>query len=415
MVEDDEFGGLAWYTYVHLACMHACCHASISHGSSTLHVYISKSADTQQRSVIAASTVLINDQSRTYLICCPIPLIKSLSAHGSSAELSKLHNRDMPAEPTMVSWQPDPLVAQPFCGAVHCQITVLCCTRCHCCYCTRTIGTMTKASLDHLSWRDMNCCLFAGADSPPAIPAVSFVGGPHLWGRIWQNKALGMLRTQPACEAAEQHALDMTVKHGDGGCRSESGTSSEAPADSSTLLPVQTNMLYLYRRCINLSQSPAVTRVATGAQEWGESPIPVRADTKERPCNNNRQPLQACLAAAQHLNRTVEIGRWRRHSAQLDMRVRTDETAVQQRQLPAGACSFALSVQGALSVGHHLLQLELGLYEGPHVVCPGAALQEGQQAQQFLILVVVVPALDGDAVAQLEPEGLRGRVREALH
>ena len=61
-----------------------------------------------------------------------------------------------------------------------------------------------------------------------------------------------------------------------------------------------------------------------------------------------------------------------------------------------------------MGIGHHLLQLELGLDEGPHIFGLGTALQEGQQAQQLLILVIIVPALDGDAVAQLEPEGLQG-------
>jgi len=57
------------------------------------------------------------------------------------------------------------------------------------------------------------------------------------------------------------------------------------------------------------------------------------------------------------------------------------------------------------------VQLERVGDQRPHVgaVSRRQALQERQQAQQLVIALVVVPALDRDAVGQLEAERLRGR------
>lgn len=60
-----------------------------------------------------------------------------------------------------------------------------------------------------------------------------------------------------------------------------------------------------------------------------------------------------------------------------------------------------------------LVQLERVGDDRAHVGALGGrqALQEGQQAQQLRIALVIVPALNGDAVGQLEPERLRSAVQ----
>ncbi len=54
-----------------------------------------------------------------------------------------------------------------------------------------------------------------------------------------------------------------------------------------------------------------------------------------------------------------------------------------------------------------LVEFVSGKERRPHIVHMHQALQEGQQAQQLAVCLVVVPGLDGNAVGQLVAERLR--------
>ena len=58
---------------------------------------------------------------------------------------------------------------------------------------------------------------------------------------------------------------------------------------------------------------------------------------------------------------------------------------------------------------HQAAQLEGRGQQRAHVVGRRQRFQQGQQAGQFGVAVVVVPGLDGDAILQLEAKGLAGK------
>lgn len=69
-------------------------------------------------------------------------------------------------------------------------------------------------------------------------------------------------------------------------------------------------------------------------------------------------------------------------------------------------CNGEWCIVAAGRIRNKLLDFEFICDERTHVICSCAALQEGQQPQQLLVLDIIIPALDGDAIAQLESKGL---------
>ena len=63
-----------------------------------------------------------------------------------------------------------------------------------------------------------------------------------------------------------------------------------------------------------------------------------------------------------------------------------------------------------LDTGHTLVQLEVVLNVWTNILGVRKTLQEWQEDGQLCVGLVIIPALYGDAIAQLEAKGLRGIV-----
>ena len=75
-----------------------------------------------------------------------------------------------------------------------------------------------------------------------------------------------------------------------------------------------------------------------------------------------------------------------------------------------GLCLFKLQGCGEVrssSPGDLLVELEPLLDQGPDVRGRGELLQKRDHPEQLVVLLVIKPRLNGNAVAELEPKGLR--------
>lgn len=66
-----------------------------------------------------------------------------------------------------------------------------------------------------------------------------------------------------------------------------------------------------------------------------------------------------------------------------------------------------------MGFGDQLVQLEGGSDERAHIVHVHQLLQEWQECHELLVAPVIIPALNGDAIAQLEAKSLQSQAFES--